>query len=61
MLENLRNMNYVYLQLLDNMESKMKGTCVAGSIPKLFEGKMLVSTDIQHSPETNSIEMAAPT
>ncbi len=29
-------------QLLDNMESKMKGTCVGGTIPKLFEGKMLV-------------------
>ena len=25
------------------MESKMKGTCVGGTIPKLFEGKMLVS------------------
>ena len=30
-------------QLLDNMESKMKATCVEGTIPKLFEGKMLVS------------------
>jgi len=30
--------------LLDNMESKMKGTCVDGTIPKLFEGKMLVSS-----------------
>lgn len=27
--------------LLDNMESKMKGTCVEGTIPQLFEGKML--------------------
>lgn len=27
--------------LLENMESKMKGTCVDGTIPKLFEGKML--------------------
>lgn len=27
--------------LLDNMESKMKGTCVEGTIPKLFEGKMI--------------------
>ncbi|CAB4030548.1 Ubiquitin carboxyl-terminal hydrolase 7, partial [Paramuricea clavata] len=26
--------------LLDNMESKMKGTCVEGVIPKLLEGKM---------------------
>jgi len=24
------------------MESKMKGTCVDGTIPKLFEGRMLV-------------------
>lgn len=29
--------------LLDNMESKMKGTCVEGTIPRLFEGKMIVS------------------
>lgn len=29
--------------LLDNMESKMKGTCVEGTIPRLFEGKMMVS------------------
>jgi len=29
-------------QLLENMESKMKGTCVDGTIPKLFEGRMLV-------------------
>jgi len=28
--------------LLDNMESKMKGTCVEGTIPRLFEGKMIV-------------------
>uniref|UniRef100_T1J1R9 Ubiquitin carboxyl-terminal hydrolase 7 n=1 Tax=Strigamia maritima TaxID=126957 RepID=T1J1R9_STRMM len=27
--------------LLDNMESKMKGTCVEGTIPGLFEGKMI--------------------
>ncbi|KAK7111658.1 ubiquitin carboxyl-terminal hydrolase 7-like isoform X1 [Littorina saxatilis] len=27
--------------LLDNMENKMKGTCVEGTIPQLFEGKML--------------------
>ncbi|OQR77838.1 ubiquitin carboxyl-terminal hydrolase 7-like, partial [Tropilaelaps mercedesae] len=27
--------------LLDNMESKMKATCVEGTIPKLFEGKMI--------------------
>ena len=34
---------FLPFQLLDNMESKMKGTCVEGTIPKLFEGKMLVS------------------
>jgi len=27
--------------LLDNIESKMKNTCVAGTIPNLFEGKMI--------------------
>ncbi|PAA90249.1 hypothetical protein BOX15_Mlig023590g1, partial [Macrostomum lignano] len=27
--------------LLDNIEDKMKGTCVEGTIPALFEGKML--------------------
>ena len=36
-------MDLLSFQLLDNMESKMKGTCVEGTIPKLFEGKMLVS------------------
>jgi len=25
------------------LENKMKGTCVEGTIPKLFEGKMIVS------------------
>lgn len=30
--------------LIDNMESKMKNTIVEGTIPKLFEGKMMVST-----------------
>ncbi len=29
--------------LLDNLESKMKRTSVEGTIPKLFEGKMIVS------------------
>jgi len=32
----------LWRQLLENMESKMKGTCVDGTIPKLFEGRMLV-------------------
>lgn len=27
--------------LLDKLESKMKGTCVEGTVPKLFEGKMI--------------------
>uniref|UniRef100_A0A0A9YDN4 Ubiquitin carboxyl-terminal hydrolase 7 n=1 Tax=Lygus hesperus TaxID=30085 RepID=A0A0A9YDN4_LYGHE len=27
--------------LLDKLESKMKGTCVGGTVPKLFEGKMV--------------------
>nr|CAD7438739.1 unnamed protein product [Timema bartmani] len=27
--------------LLDKLESKMKGTCVEGTVPKLFEGKMV--------------------
>lgn len=34
--------------LLDNMESKMKGTCVEGTIPKLFEGKMLSYIRCKH-------------
>lgn len=34
--------------LLDNMESKMKGTCVEGTIPKLFEGKMLSFIRCKH-------------
>ncbi len=33
-------MLYCQFQLLDNLESKMKGTNVEGTIPKLFEGKM---------------------
>lgn len=31
------------LQLLDKLETKMKGTCVEGVIPRLFEGKTVVS------------------
>ena len=27
--------------MLDKLESKMKGTCVEGTVPKLFEGKMV--------------------
>ena len=33
---------WLLVQLLENMESKMKGTCVDGTLPKLFEGRMLV-------------------
>ena len=40
------NTLFYSFQLLDNMESKMKSTCVEGTIPKLFEGKMLVSNDL---------------
>ena len=29
--------------LMDNIETKMKGSHVEGVIPELFEGKMLVS------------------
>ena len=32
--------------LLDNMECKMKDTCVDATIPSLFKGKWLVS--VQH-------------
>lgn len=34
--------------LLENMESKMKSTCVDGTIPKLFEGKMLSYIRCKH-------------
>ncbi|KAF7489071.1 Ubiquitin carboxyl-terminal hydrolase 7 [Sarcoptes scabiei] len=34
--------------LLDNMESKMKNTCVEGTIPKLFEGKMISFVRCKH-------------
>ncbi|ESO09431.1 hypothetical protein HELRODRAFT_97558 [Helobdella robusta] len=34
--------------LLENMESKMKGTCVDGTIPKLFEGRMLSYIRCKH-------------
>lgn len=37
------------LQLLDNVENKMKGTCVEGTIPKLFRGKMVVCCLSLHS------------
>lgn len=31
---------FIFQVLLDKLESKMKGTCVEGTVPKLFEGKM---------------------
>ncbi|ELT89456.1 hypothetical protein CAPTEDRAFT_149911 [Capitella teleta] len=34
--------------LLDNMENKMKGTCVEGTIPRLFEGKMISYIKCKH-------------
>lgn len=34
--------------LLDNMENKMKGTCVEGTIPKLFRGKMTSYIQCKH-------------
>lgn len=34
--------------LLDNVESKMKGTCVEGTIPKYFEGKMSSYVNCKH-------------
>ena len=34
--------------LLDNMESKMKSTIVEGTIPKLFEGKMISFIRCKH-------------
>lgn len=40
--------------LLDNMESKMKGTCVEGTIPRLFEGKMTSFLRCKHVSYTSS-------
>ncbi|CAG0901061.1 unnamed protein product [Cyprideis torosa] len=40
--------------LLDNLECKMKGTCVEGTIPKLFEGKMLSFIRCKHVNYTSS-------
>lgn len=40
--------------LLDNMESKMKGTCVEGTIPRLFEGKMISFIRCKHVDYTSS-------
>ncbi|XP_072029469.1 ubiquitin carboxyl-terminal hydrolase 7-like isoform X3 [Amphiura filiformis] len=34
--------------LLDNIESKMKATCVEGTIPQLFEGKMISYIKCKH-------------
>ncbi|XP_077980640.1 ubiquitin carboxyl-terminal hydrolase 7-like [Glandiceps talaboti] len=34
--------------LLDNMESKMKGTCVEGTIPNFLEGKMISYIKCKH-------------
>lgn len=40
--------------LLDNMESKMKGTCVEGTIPRLFEGKMTSFIRCKHVNYTST-------
>ncbi|XP_076333936.1 ubiquitin carboxyl-terminal hydrolase 7-like isoform X2 [Tachypleus tridentatus] len=42
--------------LLDNMESKMNGTCVEGTIPRLFEGKMISFIRCKHVDYTSSRE-----
>ena len=42
--------------LLDNMESKMKGTCVEGTIPRLFEGKMISFIRCKHVDFNSSRE-----
>jgi len=34
--------------LLDKLESKMKATCVEGTVPKLFEGKMISFIKCRH-------------
>ncbi|XP_077591421.1 ubiquitin carboxyl-terminal hydrolase 7 isoform X2 [Stigmatopora nigra] len=34
--------------LLDNVENKMKGTCVEGTIPRLFRGKMVSYIQCKH-------------
>ena len=42
--------------LLDNLESKMKGTCVEGNIPRLFEGKMISYVKCKHVDYTSTRE-----
>jgi len=42
---------FFLFKLLDKLENKMKGTCVEGTIPKLFEGKMIVSINIKYSTQ----------
>ncbi|RXM32454.1 Ubiquitin carboxyl-terminal hydrolase 7, partial [Acipenser ruthenus] len=40
--------NFMSWSLLDNVENKMKGTCVEGTIPKLFRGKMVSYIQCKH-------------
>ncbi|VDN96465.1 unnamed protein product [Rodentolepis nana] len=42
--------------LLDNMETKMKGTSVEGTIPNLFRGKMLSYIRCKHVPYESEME-----
>ena len=42
-------------QLLDKLESKMKGTCVEGVIPKLFEGKTISYCRCKHVDYQSSL------
>nr|CDS27258.1 ubiquitin carboxyl terminal hydrolase 7 [Hymenolepis microstoma] len=42
--------------LLDNMETKMKGTSVEGTIPSLFRGKMLSYIRCKHVPYESKME-----
>jgi len=40
--------------LLDKLESKMKGTCVEGTVPRLFAGKMVSYIKCKHVDYTSS-------
>lgn len=40
--------------LLDKLESKMKGTCVEGTVPRLFAGKMVSFIKCKHVDYTSS-------
>ena len=40
--------------LLDKLESKMKSTCVEGTVPRLFAGKMISFIKCKHVDYTSS-------